>query len=198
MSNSSTTGLILLAAGSSRRLGQPKQLLEFRKKPLLQHSIDCANRVPFDSCLLILGSNSQIITKRIVPGNFQVLLNEAWEEGVASSIHFGLSELIAKSPGIENVLFLLSDQPYLSTSHLNRLLTEHEMGITASAYAGEIGVPVIFNRTYFDELLFLDGDQGAKKIVMKHRNKVKIVPFKGGEMDIDTMEDYDRLRGLDH
>ena len=196
MSSPSTTGLILLAAGASRRLGQPKQLLEYQNKTLLQHTIDVAHTIPCELCVLVLGSNAQQIEAQTELRDFRMVLNSEWKEGIAGSIRTGLSELLIHAPDVEDVLILLSDQPHLHTDFLKKLVVEHArspVGITASSYADQIGVPAIFNRKFFDELLTLKGDKGAKKIIMKYSEQVTLIPFEGGETDIDTKEDYDQL-----
>ena len=99
-------------------------------------------------------------------------------------------------PIVEHVMFLLSDQPRLGIEVLNSLVRHHNRSgpaITASTYSGQLGVPVIFSDHFFNELRQLEGDNGAKKIVMKHLELVEKVDFPGGEVDVDTEEDYDRL-----
>ncbi|MEP1097687.1 MAG: nucleotidyltransferase family protein [Cyclobacteriaceae bacterium] len=192
----SSTGLIILAAGTSSRLGRPKQLLEYKGRPLLQHAIDIAVQFEWEASVLVLGANAAQIEEKINPKSLDLIMNENWKEGIASSIRSGLSYLLEKRPDLQHVLFLLSDQPYLSIEVVRELLTKHEktLAITACKYQDQIGVPVVFSKDFFEELRHLEGDQGAKKIVMKNMDVVSTVPFDGGEVDVDTDEDYRKLR----
>ena len=143
----------------------------------------------------MLGANADSIVEKISPKSLDLIRNEHWEEGIASSIRSGLSHLLEKKPDIQHVLFLLSDQPHLSVEVLRELLTTHEKKqlITACKYKDQVGVPVIFSKNYFNDLMQLEGDEGAKKIVMKNLDVVSTIPFEGGEVDVDTEEDYKKL-----
>ncbi len=190
------TGLIILAAGESRRLGRPKQLLSYKDSSLLQRSIDMTKRTYCEPKFLILGAYADKIKKEINSEGIEIIINSDWKEGIASSIRTGLSTIIENHPSVEHVLFLLSDQPYLTADHLEELIAKHQddqFCITGSKYANQIGVPVIFSYHYFEELLSLRGDQGAKKIIIQHPESTQGVPFKSGEIDIDTEEDYQKL-----
>ena len=196
MNLESSIGLVILAAGASRRLGEPKQLLNYQSTSLLQKVVDLADDLKVQSKLLILGAHSDEIRKEINTRSFQVLTNAGWEEGIASTIRAGLSKIIEDQPNIQSVMFLLSDQPHLTGDHLGKLIAKHHDDhpcITGSLYANQIGVPVIFSYHYFEELLSLKGDQGAKKIVIQHPESIQSILFKHGEIDIDTREDYEKL-----
>lgn len=190
-----STGLVILAAGASTRLGRPKQLLEYRGQPLLQHLIDLADQTICNPSLVILGSGAEEIKERIDSKSLEVIENPEWEEGIASSIRFGLSYLGEKNPDVKHVLFLLSDQPYLTIDVINELLKLKgaNKSITACEYNDQVGVPAIFSHHFFEDLMRLEGDSGAKKIILQNMDYVSMVPFVGGEMDIDTEEDYERL-----
>ena len=97
---------------------------------------------------------------------------------------------------INHLLVLVSDQPFLSTELIENLLLKHskDREITASAYADQVGVPAIFSRKYFGDLLELEGDKGAKRIIQKHLSKTALISFRNGEIDIDTEEDIDKLK----
>lgn len=195
MSVETSTGFIILAAGSSSRLGRPKQLLDYKGKPLLQHTIDISAQLACEAGVLVLGANGKQIEEKVDPKGLDLITNENWEEGIASSIRGGLSHLLEKKPDLKNVLFLLSDQPYLSVEIIDKLLAAHKKNetITACKYQDQVGVPVIFNHTFFIDLTQLKGDEGAKKIVMKNIDVISTIPFEGGEVDVDTEEDYVRL-----
>ncbi len=196
MSSKSSIVLVILAAGASRRLGRPKQLLDYQDTTLLQRVIDLANNVDLPSKLLVLGAYADKISDKINAQSLEVVINPDWKEGIASSVRVGLSRIKENHPSIKHILFLLSDQPYLTADHLEEMISKHQDDqacITGSYYANQVGVPVIFSHHYFDELLSLKGDQGAKKIVMRHPESTQSIPFKKGEIDIDTKEDYKEL-----
>lgn len=188
--------LVILAAGASTRLGRPKQLLSYRGKTLLQHVIDTSIQADFNTRVLVLGANSDIIRNELKAGRMQVIVNEAWKDGLSSSIKSGLSGLLEINPDCQNVMFLLCDQPFLNSEILNELLTIHRSktdAITVSKYDGQLGVPMIFSQPFFKKLLELEGDSGAKKIIMNHLEHVQSVSFEKGKYDIDTEEDYQKL-----
>ena len=196
MTTEDSCGVIILAAGASRRLGKPKQLLSYQNSTLLQKAIDSADKIELYHKIVVLGAYADDIKKSINTRSFEVLINDAWEEGIASSIRAGLSSMIQDHTSVKSALFLLSDQPYLTADHLNELVSQHqhnEPSITGSFYANQVGVPVIFSHHYFEELLELKGDQGAKKVLMRHMESTQSIPFKNGEIDIDTQEDYEKL-----
>lgn len=202
MSEAKDTGVIVLAAGSSSRLGEPKQLVEFRKQPLLQKVIEECDPLEFSSGVIVLGAKAEDIEQEIDPGPFTFVTNESWREGIASSIRKGVEATLKKNPGTGHLLFLLSDQPFVNTEVIRQLLTTHGEGagdkeITASSYKGEIGVPAIFSKTMFPLLLELSGDQGAKKIMKQHPARVAEVPFEMGQFDVDTPEDQSELRNFE-
>lgn len=196
MSESANIGVVILAAGSSSRLGRPKQLVEFQNKPLLQHVIDAINPFQFRSSFLVLGSNVDQIQKSINPENVTLLHNENWSEGIASSIRLGVLESIKLNESLEGILFLLSDQPFVNKELIEELILKHLNGdqqITACSYNGNMGVPAIFGKSFFPQLLELQGDVGAKKIIAQNSNNVQSVVFKKGSFDVDTELDVQEL-----
>lgn len=190
-------GAVILAAGSSSRLGEPKQLVTFKNRPLLQKMIDSCSPLDFSSKTIVLGANSNVIADRIHPGEFSFIKNEEWSEGIAGSIRKGLEFSLRQDPDIRHILFMLSDQPFVTTALLSRLLKSHfskTKEITASSYKGDVGVPAIFSKAIYPMLMKLEGDQGAKKIMKQFPEKVTTVPFEMGYFDVDTPEDQAELR----
>lgn len=192
-------GVVILAAGSSSRLGQPKQLIKFKNKPLLQNIIDNSQVLTFAAKVLILGAHAEEIKKNINTGEYVVFINEEWEEGIASSIRKGVICSLQIQPDLEHILFLLSDQPFVTSELIQELLDTHiQQGkiITGCGYNDTIGVPAIFSKQLFQELSLLEGDRGAKVLIKKHPDKVGFIPFDLGSVDVDEPEDYAKLNIL--
>ncbi len=188
--------LILLAAGPSSRLHKPKQLLNYKGKSLLKHSIEAALDSNAEPIILVTGSNAQEMEKEVTDIKINIIENENWQEGIASSIRCGINALLSIAPEIEQTILMVCDQPYISPSLLNKLIdmqTETGADIIACAYAETIGTPVLFTKNYFYELLKLQGDEGAKKLVMKYKGSAAFIQFPKGEIDIDTGNDYENL-----
>lgn len=195
MSNQPSIALIVLAAGASNRLGVPKQLLEWQGKPLLQHALDSVGDLPFNLKLLVLGAYAEDVGKTINANNFQVAINVNWEEGMGSSIRLGLEQSLSLNPNVDGLLFMVSDQPYIANEILWQIIDSFDSGsdIVVCRYGETIGVPALIGKDYFDELMQLRGDRGAKSIFNKYLNKVKTVDFESGSIDVDTPEDVEKL-----
>jgi molybdenum cofactor cytidylyltransferase len=201
---SSETGIVLLAAGSSARLGKPKQALLYKGKSLLTHAIDVAIESGVAHVVTVLGANAdQLMAGAAKPGT-TVLINEQWQEGMASSIRVGLNELLRLGPAIRAVIFMVCDQPFVTATLIQQLMSEyHSSGkpIVACSYGESAGTPALFDTTIFAALLKLEGDAGAKKILKSSPGQVSTIPFPEGNIDIDTAADYDHLvlmRGEDN
>ena len=191
--------IVLLAAGSSSRLGGPKQLLMYKEHTLLQHSIEIALASLANRVIVVLGANAGIIGTGITKEDDRLtcITNDQWQEGLASSIRCGLQYLLSQKPAPQNVLFMVCDQPYINTVLLNKLITlQRQTGhsIVASKYAKTAGIPAIFSRDLFPELLQLTGDKGARKLIEQQKEAVATVAFPLGTIDIDTMADYESLQ----
>ena len=190
------TGVIILAAGASSRLGEPKQNLLFKGQTFLQNAVGSALQSKCRPVIVVLGANADKIEP--ISGT-TTLYNKDWKEGMASSIRIGVEHII-KDPSINSVIITLCDQPFVSSELLNKLIDkqiETDKSIVACTYSGTTGVPALFDRTLFPELLVLQGQEGAKKILKTHNNKTATIPFEQGNIDIDTQDDYKHLRKLD-
>lgn len=189
-------GAVILAAGSSSRLGHPKQLVNYKGKSLLQNTIDCIDHFEFNPSVVLLGANKDEILTKINSHSSSIFINNDWPEGIASSIRFGLEKSQELNRSMKQILYLLSDQPYVSGTIIQSLIDKHSLGnqmITACTYNNNIGVPAIFDKSLFPELMRLKGDAGAKKIMMRHRKNVQTIPFDGGGFDVDTKDDVEKL-----
>ena len=159
-------GIIILAAGASSRLGQPKQQLQYQQQTLLQHAISAAKGVAHATVVVVLGANHELILQGL-DKDIQTVYNPDWEQGMSSSLKAGLRALQEYSPTIENVILMLCDQPFVTSDLLGQLIakkSEDENTIVACTYQGTVGTPVLFGKAYLAELLVLEGEGGAKKI----------------------------------
>lgn len=200
MSENANIGVVILAAGSSSRLGFPKQLVEYRGKTLLQHSLDVAGALDLNPRILVLGSKAEEIQQKIDPGNFEVVINENWGEGMGTSISKGISSSLHIEKELDHILILLSDQPFVSKEKIRELINLQLNSMkpaTFSEYAGEVGVPAIFSSQLFSDLQKLEKDQGGKKLLLDKKIQFEIVKFEGGNFDVDTAADLDLLRQME-
>ena len=188
--------IVVLAAGMSSRLGSPKQLLTYHGKSLIQHAINIALQTTMRPVIAVVGSNSIAARKEIENMNVEIIENKEWEEGIASSIRCGLGHVQKMNNNVDGIIFMVCDQPFISTKLLDTLLTEQNktgLPIVASSYGNTIGVPALFHKIFFKELMELKGDTGARKLIRQHEGRVTSVAFAEGIIDIDTKKDYEGL-----
>ena len=188
-------GSIVLAAGNSSRLGQPKQALLYQQKSLLQHVVDEVRAAALAPVVVVTGALQTLAIDLTTAGVTRVD-NDQWAEGMASSIRVGLTELLRQQPDADGIIMAVCDQPFISAKLFRQLIhqqKETQKEIVACAYADTLGTPVLFGRQHFADLLCLKGQEGAKKLLQLYRAEVAVVPFPLGYLDIDTPEDYRRL-----
>jgi molybdenum cofactor cytidylyltransferase len=191
-----TTGIIILAAGNSSRLGEPKQLLEYKGYTLLRNTIMQAKLVPDAFVIVVTGAYKKNVDQELATTAAKVVNNPNWETGMASSIAVGLQQLQLLNPQVKACIFTVCDQPFLTAQVFKDLIDSHKntgKGIIASAYAETLGTPVLFDNSYFQELENLSGHEGARKLIQHYNDNVASVPFAKGAVDIDTLEDYNNL-----
>ena len=191
-----TTGIIILAAGASKRLGTPKQQLPFQNKSLLQNVVHTAGQSRATPVVVVLGAFATQIKQQLAAEKVNTVINPHWPTGMGSSIKTGLQHLLQLSPQIHNALLLLCDQPFITTALLEEmyaLKNSSRKPIIACAYGNTIGTPALFNKTLFPQLFALNGQEGAKKILLQHPEQVATVDFPQGAIDIDTNSDYEQL-----
>lgn len=189
----SRISIILLAAGSSSRMGQSKQLLEVNGTPLLLLSVRAALESGAQSVNVILGSNELAHREIIRNQPVSVISNHYWKSGMGSSIKAGLNHIVRKYSDTEAVIIMVCDQPSINAAHLRGLMSAYKISrspIVASAYSKTAGVPALFSRAFFSNILMLKDEQGAKKIIEQFPEQLVTVAFPEGSLDLDTGEDY--------
>ncbi len=188
---------IILAAGGSRRLGRPKQLVEVAEETLLQRTMRVVREAGADPCCVVLGAKSDEILKRLDPRDYSMVFNENWGRGIAFSIQAGLDWLTGRVPDASGILLSVCDQPRLSVAHVRTLLEKFEEAgceqIVTSTYEGVRGVPAVFSSAQIAELWALEGDEGARGLLQRTDRSVIEVPFEDGAIDIDTPADLAAL-----
>lgn len=198
--NKVSYGIVLLAAGMSNRLGRPKQLLTYQGDYLLNHAIKVAEKIKEAVTVVIIGAEAESLLNEIKDFNVKVVVNQQFREGMASSIRCGVQYIQHHYNEIENIIMMVCDQPYVNTAHLLKLIACHrstEAKIVASTYNERKGVPALFNKQVFPELLTLEGDVGAKELIKKYDSEAATVFLPLGEIDIDTEENYKGLINTD-
>lgn len=189
-----TTGIILLAAGASSRMGHSKQLLMAGGDPLLVRAAKTALAAGVDKVVVVLGSEEKEHFDAVRDLPVTTVSNKNWQSGMGGSIKTGVIFFLDTLPDIDQLIIMVCDQPHLSDTHLKMLMLTHEQTgkpIVASGYSKTEGVPVLFGKTIFDKLLALQNEQGAKKIIKENYSAVAVVDFPLGEIDLDTPEEYD-------
>ena len=192
------TGIIILAAGNSSRLGRPKQLLPFRRKTFISHVVEEALAADLRPVVVVTGAHHAEIEASLKSEPVGLVYNPHWKTGMASGIVAGLVKVLDGAPDLQAVVVAVCDQPYISAELFRSLVSAHAgsgKGIVACTYAETLGTPVLFGEPYFTELAALSGDGGAKQILKRFAGDVATVPFPQGEIDIDTEEDFRRLPG---
>jgi molybdenum cofactor cytidylyltransferase len=189
--------IVILAAGTSARLGSPKQLLSYKGTNLLRHAVDTALATGCQSVFVVLGANSELLRKELKDKPVSIVENTGWQEGMSSSIRCALKDITGTILRPDGVIFMVCDQPYVSTDLLISLIVKRQetnMPIVASSYDDKVGTPALFHRSIFPALMKLTGDRGAGKLIADNPDKVATVQFPGGITDVDTIEDYELLK----
>jgi len=177
-------------------MGLPKQLLPWNGSTLLNHTLTQAELSIANEVHVVLGANADKIKKSIESSMATVHVYHEWDSGLGSSIAYGVKQIIKNECQIDGLLIMLSDQPEVDSNYLNSLIQMYipkMKQIAATSYSSNLGVPAIFDVCYFDELVKLNGDTGAKQIIINNSaNVIAFVPEKY-LIDIDTLETYEML-----
>ena len=177
---------VVLAAGSSTRLGEPKQLVRLQSETLLERAVRVAREAGCSPIVVVLGAAAPLILAACELGDAFIVVNEDWAEGLGSSIRAGVAAL----RDVEGCVVMTCDMPAVTSVHLRSLLESAE--VTASSYAGRRGVPAYFPAENFRSLMEVSGDVGARDQLRSAR----CVELIGGELDIDSAADLHRAREL--
>jgi len=190
-SDAFVTGLVL-AAGGSKRLGEPKQLLPFGPVPLLGHVLDVARLCPFDQLLCVVGGQADRVRDEVDFEGVQVLENTQFGHGCSSSIAVALDAI---DPRSEVLALMLGDQPGVTPSTVEALLAGRgQAPLAACSYENGRGHPLAFARSTFPELAALHGDKGVWKLLDRRAQEVADVSIEGPvPLDVDTWEDYESV-----
>jgi molybdenum cofactor cytidylyltransferase len=183
---------ILLAAGESNRMGQPKQLMPFGQSTILEGTIDNLLNSAVSETVVVLGYREEEVQKTIAGKPVKIAINPDYQQGMSASIIAGLKQIDKRARAI---LIALGDQPFVNSQTINSLIEAfiaNKRGIIIPVYQGRRGTPVIFAIRYKGELFNLKGDVGGREIIKRHPNDVLevMVNCEGVLLDIDTMENY--------
>ena len=188
---------VVLAAGGSTRMGEPKQLLMVRGRPMLRRVSEAVCAIGLEQVVIVVGAHSDAVMKALDGLSVTVIVNEDWFCGLSSSLRAGIGAL---RPGIEAALVVLADQPALTPELLSTLVDRYRATgapIVAPVHKGQRGNPVLFDRALFPELMAVEGDRGGRQLLKRHEREVDQVETMDPAvlMDIDTWQDYERLAG---
>ena len=184
---------IILAAGSSSRMGQSKQMLEVNGEKLLEKTVTTVLASQIREVVVVLGADAEQHSKVLTPFAVSIVFNDQWKKGMGSSIKAGLRYITSTGSSCDAVIIFVCDQPMLMPDTVSSIVQRFEQTnkpVVASGYSNVPGVPVLFAKSYFPKLEQLPDDHGAKRIIQQNPSDAVIVPFPGGEIDLDTMEDY--------
>lgn len=192
--------VVLLAAGGSSRMGRPKQLLQYRGETMIGRSLRTALSAGIRPVLVVLGANAEHIEPAIAIEKVHVVHNPDWALGMSTSLRAGLEKALQLQPGLQALLFMVVDQPFVTKELLLQIVDkylEKKPLIVAAEYERTPGVPALIDRELFGELRKLTGDKGARALFAKYKHRLLTVPFPKGHYDLDAPADYDQLLGED-
>lgn len=191
----SETGAIILAAGSSLRMGQPKQLMLRGGKPLLLHTVHAAVQAGADPVLVVTGAYGEKVNAALRHEPVRMIRNDRFPEGMGTSIAAGFREAAA-DPLLDCVFLLLCDQPAVDAPLLRKMrrrAASGEDGLVVCGYAGTVGPPLLISRPFFRAFAGTSPGSGAKDILLRHRKQLNVVEFEEGAIDLDKPSDLDRF-----
>lgn len=187
---------IVLAGGTSSRLGRPKQLLELDGRPVLQHVVDAARAAGLDEVVVVLGHRADDIAAAIeLPPSARTTYNPRFAEGQSTSLAAGLS---AASPGSRAAVVLLGDQPRLGAEVIRTVVETYlQTGakVVRASWGGTPSHPVLFDRSVWEAVQAVEGDRGARDLLKANPDwEVRVEVGEAPPGDLDTWDDYERLK----
>ncbi len=195
----SRTGLVILAAGASTRMGRPKQLLVYRGQTLIRRAVESALTSVCRPIVVVIGAHAELVKNELEHLPVLVADNAEWQQGMSSSIRIGVETLITCGEEMEGAVIMLCDQPFVTAGVVNALVeARRKTGkmIVASAYGETRGVPAFFIRRFFPEITALKANEGARQVIANHPDDVATIIFAEGAIDVDTPQDYERLETM--
>lgn len=181
---------VVLAAGASRRLGQPKQVLPYRDTTVLGATLDVARAAGFGQLIVTLGGAAQLVRDRVVLDGFDVVTTDDFGTGCSASLRVALD---AVDPGSAGIVLMLGDQPGIDSADL-RAIGAGGADIMVCRYTNGVGHPFWFSRNMFSDLSGLHGDKGVWKLIESGRHPVgELRVDRPVPLDVDTWADYQRL-----
>jgi molybdenum cofactor cytidylyltransferase len=190
------TAGIILAAGAGRRMGEPKQLLEWQGEALVRKQARAAQEAGLDPVILVVGAHAAEVQAVTDDLKLRVAINAAWSEGQSSSVKAGLTAVPVENGA---AVFLLADQPFISAEIIRRLVTHHGQtlaAVVAPRVGGQRANPVLFDRRTFAGLAALQGDTGGRQVMGQWGVDFVDWPDERLLLDIDNLEDYQRALDL--
>jgi molybdenum cofactor cytidylyltransferase len=191
------TAILILAAGGSVRMGKPKLAEKFLGTNLIERVLEAVSVFDEYPKLIVLGGYKEAYLPQVENSNINFIFNSEWQNGLSTSINVGIEWFNTKyEEEIENVMILLADMALVNSEYLEKIIKSAKgstKGIIASNYGPSLGPPAIFNKKYFNELQSLEGDRGAKSVILKHMEDLQTLEFLDGLIDIDTPEDLKRF-----
>jgi molybdenum cofactor cytidylyltransferase len=170
-------------------MGVPKQLAKLGGLTLVDRAVGAALESGAAEVVVVLGAGADQVREALAGASVRIVVNEAWEDGLGSSIGLGVQAL---SLGLEAVILTLADQPFVPAAHL-RQMAETPGSIVATRWDEASGPPCLFEKVHFAELTALSGDQGAKALIRQHG--ATYLPLQDAQIDIDTPADLASAEG---
>ena len=187
---------VVLAAGGSTRFGKPKQFALFQGETFIKRIVAAAIEAGCAPVVVVTGEDSALVTLELTGRTVSIAMNPRWSSGLGSSIGVGVQRAMDLAADLGASLLLTCDQPFVTAAVLAQIIQlclTSGKPIIASAYAETLGIPALFDRSCFSDLLRLEGDSGAKGIILARPQDVASFDFPAGEIDIDTAADYEKL-----
>ena len=193
-------GAIILAAGMSKRMGSPKLLLPLNGHPIIHYPIALAKQQKLHPIMVIAGQYIEEISKVMKDStDITFLYNPNYQSGISSSLKLGIEALTNQ---VDAVMIFLGDQPFVHEQVVRSIQTEYEnerengRWIVRPRYAGQPGHPILFDHELFGDFVTLNGDEGGRSIIRSHKDRLELIDFSEHlwGMDIDTSEDYEKVR----